>query len=53
VTQLQESLPFAILAIAGGVPVEEDGRVVAGLGVAGAAPALCAEIALAALARRA
>lgn len=53
VTQLQESLPFAILAIAGGVPVEEDGRVVAGLGIAGAAPALCAEIALAALARRA
>ena len=39
-----------VLGIAGGVPVHDSGRVVAGLGVGGAEPDLCAEIAAVALA---
>jgi uncharacterized protein GlcG (DUF336 family) len=37
--------------VAGGRPVEEEGRVVAGLGVAGRDPAACEDIASVALAR--
>jgi len=44
------TLPFPILTSQGGVPIREGGRFVGGLGVAGAEPGLCAEIALAALA---
>jgi uncharacterized protein GlcG (DUF336 family) len=39
-----------VLGIPGGLPVRDDGRVVAGLGVAGTDPAACADIARAALA---
>jgi uncharacterized protein GlcG (DUF336 family) len=42
--------PFPVLAAPGGLPVEQDGRVVAGLGVAGRDPAGCEEIAAAVLA---
>jgi uncharacterized protein GlcG (DUF336 family) len=38
-----------VLGIPGGLPVREGGRVVAGLGVGGGDPALCADIARAAL----
>jgi uncharacterized protein GlcG (DUF336 family) len=48
--QLREVLPFPVLAAPGGLPVEEDGRVVAGLGVAGRDPGACEEIAAAVLA---
>jgi uncharacterized protein GlcG (DUF336 family) len=47
--QLRDTLPFAILTSAGGIPIVEDGAVVGGLGIAGADPAICAEIARAAL----
>ncbi|MGH3070516.1 MAG: heme-binding protein [Streptosporangiaceae bacterium] len=50
--QLGALLPFPILAAPGGLPVEEDGRVVAGLGVAGRDPGACEEIAVAVLAAR-
>ena len=46
-------LPFPVLAAPGGLPVEEDGRVVAGLGVAGRDPGACEEIGAAVLAARA
>ncbi|MHC5794785.1 GlcG/HbpS family heme-binding protein [Lacisediminihabitans sp. FW035] len=49
-TQLGAALPFAVLASPGGIPLEEDGRVVGGLGVAGVAPKVCAAIAMAAVA---
>lgn len=49
-SQLAAALPFAILPVAGGLPVEEGGRVVAGLGVAGRNPGVCEEIASAVLA---
>jgi uncharacterized protein GlcG (DUF336 family) len=48
---VRAALPFAVLASPGGIPVSEDDRVVGGLGIAGVEPALCAEIASAALAR--
>jgi uncharacterized protein GlcG (DUF336 family) len=48
--QLGAALPFAVLASPGGIPIEEDGRVVGGLGVAGVAPTVSAGIAMAALA---
>lgn len=51
--QLGALLPFPILAAPGGLPIEEDGRVVAGLGVAGRDPGACEEIAIAVLAARA
>ena len=51
--QLAALVPFPILAAPGGLPVEEDGRVVAGLGVAGRDPGACEEIAAAVLAARA
>jgi uncharacterized protein GlcG (DUF336 family) len=50
--QLGALLPFPILAAPGGLPVEQDGRVVAGLGVAGRDPGACEEIAVAVLAAR-
>jgi len=39
-----------VLGVPGGLPVREAGYVVAGLGVGGADPAVCADIARAALA---
>jgi uncharacterized protein GlcG (DUF336 family) len=42
--------PAPLLGVPGGVPVVDQGRVVAGLGIGGAEPAVCAEIAAAALA---
>ena len=51
--QLGALVPFPVLAAPGGLPVEEDGRVVAGLGVAGRDPGACEEIAAAVLAARA
>ncbi len=47
--QLAAALPFAILAVPGALPIEEGGRVVAALGVAGPEPRLCSEIAAAVL----
>jgi uncharacterized protein GlcG (DUF336 family) len=47
---LARALPFAVLPVAGGLPVDEDGVVVAGLGIGGAAPAVAAAIAADALA---
>ena len=51
--QLGALVPFPVLAAPGGLPVEEGGRVVAGLGVAGRDPGACEEIAAAVLAARA
>jgi uncharacterized protein GlcG (DUF336 family) len=48
--ELAAVLPYRVATVAGGLPVLEDGRVVAGLGVGGAAPALCHAIASAVLA---
>jgi uncharacterized protein GlcG (DUF336 family) len=45
---LAASLPFALLAIPGAVPVLENDRTVGAIGVAGAGPELCAGIAVAA-----
>jgi len=45
-------LGYAVLPVAGGLPVVQDGRVVAGLGVAGRDPGICEEIAAAVLAGR-
>ena len=42
--------PSPVLAVPGGLPVAEDGRVVAGLGVAGRDPLVCHEIAATVLA---
>lgn len=50
--QLGPLVPFPVLAAPGGLPVEEDGRVVAGLGVAGRDPGTCEQIAAAVLAAR-
>ena len=47
---LTSVLPYRALAVAGGVPVREGDRVVAGLGLAGPDPGMCAEIAEAVLA---
>ena len=43
-------LGYTVLPVAGGLPVVEGGRVVAGLGVAGRDPGMCEEIAAAVLA---
>ena len=40
-------LPYRVLAVAGGMPVRADGRVVGGVGIAGPDTALCEEIAAA------
>lgn len=44
-SRVAAALPFAILPAAGGVPLFEDGLVVAGLGIAGPPPAVCRELA--------
>ncbi|GIJ59263.1 GlcG/HbpS family heme-binding protein [Virgisporangium aurantiacum] len=49
VTQLGALHPAPLLAAPGGVPVFDDGRLVAGLGVGGADPVRCAALAAAAL----
>jgi uncharacterized protein GlcG (DUF336 family) len=49
-TDLAALVPMPASCAPGGLPVREDDRGVAGLGVGGAAPELCAEIAAAALA---
>jgi len=38
-------LPFRVVAVAGGLPVRDDGRVVGGLGIAGPDAAVCEAIA--------
>jgi uncharacterized protein GlcG (DUF336 family) len=38
-------LPYHVLTVAGGVPIREDDRVVAGLGIAGPDPSVCQELA--------
>jgi uncharacterized protein GlcG (DUF336 family) len=43
-------LPYRVQTVAGGVPVREGDRVVAGLGIAGPATHVCQEIAESALA---
>jgi uncharacterized protein GlcG (DUF336 family) len=43
--QLSAALPFKVLPAAGGVPLSEDGLVVAGLGIAGAPPEVCRDLA--------
>jgi uncharacterized protein GlcG (DUF336 family) len=45
-------LPYRVLAVAGGVPVRDGDRVVAGLGIAGPDSAVCQEIATAVVAGR-
>jgi uncharacterized protein GlcG (DUF336 family) len=47
---LSAAVPVLMLPVPGGLPIEEDGRVVGGLGVAGPRPEECEEIARAALA---
>jgi uncharacterized protein GlcG (DUF336 family) len=47
---LTSVLPYRVLTVAGGVPVREGDRVVAGLGIAGPATHVCQEIAESALA---
>jgi uncharacterized protein GlcG (DUF336 family) len=49
---LAAALPVAILPAPGGLPVEEDGQIVAGLGVAGRDPGACEDIAATVLAAR-
>ena len=43
-------LPYAVATVPGGLPVREGDRVVAGLGIAGAAPDVCHDIAAAVVA---
>ncbi|HVP01684.1 MAG TPA: heme-binding protein [Solirubrobacteraceae bacterium] len=47
---LAHVLPYRVACVAGGLPVREGERVVAGLGIGGVAPELCGRIAAAALA---
>jgi uncharacterized protein GlcG (DUF336 family) len=51
ISDLSRTVPYPILGSAGGVPVSQGSAFIGGLGVAGVDPALCEEIALAALAR--
>ena len=44
VRQLGDTLPFPILAVTGGLPIVEDGRVVGGVGVAGIEPERCGHL---------
>jgi uncharacterized protein GlcG (DUF336 family) len=48
--ELLPVLPYRALAVPGGLPVSEDGEVVAGLGIGGEDPAFCLQIARAVLA---
>lgn len=50
--QLGAALPFPILTAKGALPIEEDGKVVGGLGISGPEPELCEEIAATVLARQ-
>ncbi len=50
--RLASGLPFAILPAPGGLPIEESGRVVAGIGVGGPPPEICADLATAGAGRR-
>ncbi len=47
--RLASGLPFSILPAPGGLPIEESGRVLAGIGVGGPPPEICADLAAAAL----
>jgi uncharacterized protein GlcG (DUF336 family) len=47
---LAQALPFRIVPVAGGLPIEEAGTVVAGLGVGGLDPVVCRDLAAAVLA---
>ena len=47
--ELARALPFPILAAPGGMPIVDGGSIVGGLGIAGPAPHLCAQVATAAL----
>jgi uncharacterized protein GlcG (DUF336 family) len=47
--ELTGVLPYPVAVVPGGLPVVEDDRVVGGLGIGGAAPALCHSIAAAVL----
>jgi uncharacterized protein GlcG (DUF336 family) len=47
--ELARALPFPILAVPGGIPIVDAANVVGGLGIAGPAPHLCAQVASAAL----
>ncbi|CAN5283610.1 hypothetical protein BH09ACT1_BH09ACT1_09720 [soil metagenome] len=49
--QLGAVFPVPLLTAKGGLPIEEGGRFVGGLGIAGADPALCEELAATVLAR--
>lgn len=44
VRQLADALPYPILAVTGGLPIVEDGRVVGGIGVAGIEPERCGHL---------
>ncbi len=44
--QVAAALPFKLLPAPGGLPLREDGLVVAGLGIAGPAPERCRELAI-------
>jgi uncharacterized protein GlcG (DUF336 family) len=46
---LTDVLPFTVASVPGGLPVREADRIVAGIGIAGAPPAVCHEIAAAVL----
>jgi uncharacterized protein GlcG (DUF336 family) len=48
VAQLDNVLPFAILAVPGAVPILEHGAVIGAIGIGGPAPELCEAIAIAA-----
>jgi uncharacterized protein GlcG (DUF336 family) len=43
--QVAAALPFAVLGLPGAVPILQDGVAVAAVGVGGASPAACAQIA--------
>ena len=48
--QVAATLPYTVVGVDGGLPLERDGDIVGGLGVGGAEPGVCAAIAAAALA---
>jgi uncharacterized protein GlcG (DUF336 family) len=50
--QVAATLPYAIATIDGGLPIEQDGAVAGAIGIGGAPPDVCAEIAAAAIAAR-
>jgi uncharacterized protein GlcG (DUF336 family) len=48
--RLADALPFAILAVPGGLPIVVDGETVGGIGIGGPSPGECARVAAATLA---